>query len=209
MFTGIVEETGVVETIESHPTSIRLTIGVKRVAVDLSQGESLAINGCCLTVVAIRRRRGGARVQFDLLRETWDRTNLQFVSPGSQVNLERAMAANGRFGGHIVTGHIDGMGRIERFDKSEGSDDRLLEISAPRSIMDYLIFKGSIAVDGISVTVAAVKKRRFHVWIIPHTWDVTALKQRTRGDRVNLEVDMIGKYVRQFVHTVNTGGSTR
>lgn len=206
MFTGIVEETGNVESIEIQTESIRLTVAVQSVAKVLKQGDSLAVNGCCLTAVKIKGTRGGARVQFDLLRETWERTNLQHVQHGSLVNLERAMAANDRFGGHIVTGHIDGTGRIERFEKSKDNNDRLLEISAPRAVMDYLIFKGSVAVDGISLTVAEVKKRKFRIWIIPHTWEVTALKERKRGDRVNLETDLIGKYVRQFVQIDRTKG---
>jgi riboflavin synthase len=162
-------------------------------------GDSLAVNGCCLTAVQARARGRHKLVQFDLLRETWIRTNLQFARIGSLVNLERSLPADGRLGGHFVTGHIDGVGRIERWERA--GQDHILEISAPKEVMRYVVFKGSIAVDGISLTVAGLGKKGFRIWIIPHTWDVTALRERTVGDAVNLEADILGKYVEQFVKT--------
>jgi riboflavin synthase len=137
-------------------------------------------------------------VQFDLLAETWKRTNLQFAQPGSAVNLERALQADGRIGGHFVTGHIDGLGKITRWELS--GRDHVLDISAPAEIMRYIIAKGSIAVDGISLTVAAVRARGFRIWIIPHTLEVTALRERKVGDAVNLEGDLLGKYVARLVN---------
>ena len=134
---------------------------------------------------------------FDVLKETWSRTNLQFAKRGSLVNLERPLRADGRLGGHFVTGHIDGVGRIERCERSGA--DHVLDIAASEEVMHYVVFKGSIAVDGISLTVAGVKRKSFRIWIIPHTYDVTALRERKTGDRVNLEADLIGKYVRKFV----------
>jgi len=132
-----------------------------------------------------------------VLRETWRRTNLQFAKAGSLVNLERPLRADGRLGGHFVTGHIDGIGQIERWERNGA--DHVLDIAAPEEVMRYIVLKGSIAVDGISLTVAAVKRKSFRVWIIPHTYKATALQQRRAGNAVNLEADLIGKYVRKFV----------
>jgi len=193
VFTGIVEEAGTVRRVTHGSNSIRLAVAAKVCARGVATGDSIAVNGCCLTVV----RKRGAVLEFDLLRETWQRTNLQFTAPGSAVNLERSMAANGRFGGHFVTGHIDGVGEIVRWERL--GSDHVLDIAAPRDVRRYVVFKGSIAVDGISLTVAGVTKRGFRIWIIPHTYEVTALRERKIGDAVNLEADMIGKYVEQFV----------
>ena len=197
MFTGIVEEAGRVEAIREGRTSIRLSVRSRVCGRKLKIGDSLAVNGCCLTTVGRRRNGPHWNLQFDLLHETWTRTNLQFARPGSTVNLERALAAGDPLGGHFVTGHIDGLGSISRWERT--GKDWLLEISAPRHIMRYVIFKGSIAVDGISLTIAKVFPRRFRVGIIPHTFEVTALKERKTADRVNLEADLLGKYVDQFV----------
>jgi riboflavin synthase len=136
-------------------------------------------------------------VRFDLLQETWRRTNLQFARPGSLVNLERPLRTDGNLGGHFVTGHIDGLGTISRWERA--GQDHVLDIAAPPEVMRYVVFKGSIAVDGISLTVAAVKKKGFRIWIIPHTLKLTALRERKVGDAVNLEADIIGKYVEKFV----------
>ncbi|MCP5520536.1 MAG: riboflavin synthase [Verrucomicrobiales bacterium] len=198
MFTGIVEETGVVERIEPTEKSIALTVRPTLCAKGLKVGDSLAVNGCCLTVVKLTRRgKAGVLARFDLLRETWDRTNLQFVQPGSKVNLERSLRADSRLGGHFVTGHIDGMGTITRWERS--GQDWVLDVKAPADVMRYLVFKGSIAVDGISLTVAAVRRGGFRIWIIPHTWEVTALCERRAGDAVNLEADLVGKYVEKML----------
>jgi riboflavin synthase len=201
MFTGIVEETGTVEEIVPGENSIRLTLRAKVCAKGLRAGDSVAVNGCCLTVLKAAARGRHKLIQFDLLQETWNRTNLQFSKPGSLVNLERSVPANGRFGGHFVSGHIDGMGKITRWERA--GKDRVLEISAAPEIMRYVVFKGSIAVDGISLTVATAARRSFQIWIIPHTYDVTALRERKRGDSVNLETDLIGKYVEKFVSSIS------
>jgi riboflavin synthase len=197
MFTGIVEEAGVVERIKTGTASIELTVRTKICGRGLRVGDSLAINGCCLTAVKVSPSKGSKLVRFDLLLETWKRTNLQYARIGSLVNLERALAVGGRLGGHFVTGHIDGSGRITKW-KRIGLD-HVLDIAAPPEVMRYVIFKGSIAVDGISLTVAAARKRNFRIWIIPHTHAVTALRERSVGDAVNLEADLLGKYVRKFV----------
>jgi riboflavin synthase len=149
--------------------------------------------------VKIVRKKTAASVHFDLLHETWQRTNLQFARPGSLVNLERPLPVAGRLDGHFVTGHIDGLGRITRAE-SKGSD-HLLEISADTSLMPLIVSKGSIALDGISLTIAELGRNHFCVWIIPHTWEVTALRERKTGDAVNLEMDILGKYVARFMKT--------
>ena len=197
MFTGIVEETGTVERIRPTAKSIELTVLAGVCGQGLKVGSSLAINGCCLTVVKLAARGKRKLAQFDLLKETWQRTNLQFAKPGSLVNLERPLRADGNLGGHFVTGHIDGLGRIIRWERL--GQDHVLDIAAPPEVMRYVVFKGSMAVDGISLTVAGVQKRAFRIWIIPHTYEVTALRERNVGDAVNLEADLLGKYVEKFV----------
>jgi riboflavin synthase len=197
MFTGIVEETGVVEAVTPTPTAIQLTVQPRLCAVGVKTGDSLAVNGCCLTAVKVSRRDKRCSVRFDLLQETWTRTNLQFVKPGSLVNLERSLRADSRLGGHFVTGHIDGLGTIRRWERT--GQDWMLDIAAPAEVMRYVVFKGSIALDGISLTVAAVRRGGFRIWIIPHTWEVTALREREVGDAVNLEADLVGKYVEQML----------
>lgn len=197
MFTGIVEETGTVERIQPTARSIELTVRAHRCGRGLKVGDSLAVNGCCLTVVRLVSRGRTKLVQLDLLQETWGRTNLQFASIGARVNLERSLRASDRFGGHFVTGHIDGVGKILRWERS--GQDWVLDVQAPPTVMRYLVFKGSVAVDGISLTVAAVRRTSFRVWIIPHTCEVTNLRERRVGEAVNLEADLIGKYVHQFV----------
>jgi riboflavin synthase len=197
MFTGIVEETGAIERIQPADKSIELTVRMKTCGRGLKVGDSLAINGCCLTVVKLRSRGAAKLAQFDLLQETWQRTNLQFAKTGSLVNLERPLRADGRLGGHFVTGHVDEIGRITRWERA--GQDHVLDIAAPPDVMRYVVFKGSIAVDGISLTLAGVQKRSFRIWIIPHTYEVTALRDRKKGDAVNLEADLIGKYAEKFV----------
>jgi len=197
MFTGIIEETGIVGSIGRTPGSIRLIVQANLCSRNLRPGDSLAVNGCCLTVVKVASRSRSRLVQFDLLRETWERTNLRFARTGSLVNLERALRADGRLGGHFVTGHVDGIGRIVSWERA--GSDHLLDIAAAPGIMRYLVFKGSIAVDGISLTIAAVQKKLFRLWIIPHTYEKTALRKRAVGDAVNLETDLLGKYVEKFL----------
>ena len=166
MFTGIVEEIGTVEQITRRADSLELTVGMSICARGLKRGDSLAVNGCCLTVTKLSSRGKRRVAQFDLLEETWRRTNLHLVKPGSLVNLERPVQADGRFGGHFVTGHIDGLGTIARLEPV--GQDYAVDIRAAPDLMRYVVFKGSIAIDGISLTVAEVRKRSFRVWIIPH-----------------------------------------
>ncbi|MCX6911676.1 MAG: riboflavin synthase, partial [Verrucomicrobia bacterium] len=180
MFTGIVEETGTVERIKPTAKSIELTVRANLCGRGLKLGASLAVNGCCLTVVKVATRGKSKLAQFDLLKETWQRTNLQFAKPGSLVNLERPLRTDGNLGGHFVTGHIDGVGKITKWERL--GQDHVLDIAAPPEVMRYVVFKGSMAVDGISLTVAGVGKNSFRIWIIPHTYEVTALRERKTGD---------------------------
>jgi riboflavin synthase len=196
MFTGIIEETGTVENIKRDRRAIALTIRAGKSVRGLKIGGSVAVNGCCLTATKIGGSGKAKLIRFDLLDETWRRTNFQFLKAGSLVNLERPMRAGDEFGGHFVTGHIDGTGRITRWEKS--GTDHVLDIAAPENVMRYVIEKGSIAIDGISLTVAGVSKKGFRVWIIPHTFEVTNLRGRKVGDEVNLEADMLGKYAEKF-----------
>jgi riboflavin synthase len=189
MFTGIVEETGSVKAIVPSGKSIRLTLSAKMTGRGAKLGDSLAVNGCCLTIVKIK----GNILEFDLLRETWERTNFESLKIGSFVNLERSLAIGDRLHGHFVTGHIDATGKIELLEKRGA--DWLLQIGTPKEIRPFLVFKGAIAVDGISLTVAKVLKNSFQIWIIPHTYEVTALRERSLGALVNLEADLLAKYV--------------
>jgi riboflavin synthase len=198
VFTGIIEETGLVESVSRHEKSILLAVRATSTARRLKTGDSLAVNGCCLTVVAIKpHSRSGKVIHFDLLQETWLRTNFQFLQRGSLVNLERPLRADGRLDGHFVTGHIDGTGQIVRWER-RGSD-HVLDVAAAPEIMRYVIFKGSIAIDGISLTVAEAQKKQFRVWIIPHTLEITNLRACKVGDVVNIEADLLGKYVEHFI----------
>ena len=197
MFTGIVEETGVIEKIQPTGKSIALTVRTAVCGRGLKLGASVAVNGCCLTAVKISARGKSKLIQFDLLQESWQRTNFQFAKVGSLLNLERSLRANGELGGHFVSGHVDGLGKIIRWERA--GKDHVLDIAAPPDVMRYVVFKGSITVDGISLTVAAVQKKSFRVWIIPHTFKVTVLRERKVGDAVNLEADLLGKYVERFL----------
>ena len=193
MFTGIVEEAGQVVSIRSGKRSTELTVRAPRIGRFSHIGNSVAVNGACLTVVA--RRLGALR--FDVLNETLQRTNLEFVQEGSLVNLERPLRANARLDGHFVLGHVDGRGKVRAF-KREGKD-YVLDVEAPPAVMRYVVEKGSIAIDGISLTVAGVHRNWFRVWIIPHTREITNLQACRGGDRVNLEADILGKYVEQLM----------
>jgi riboflavin synthase len=197
MFTGIVEEAGTVESIRQTTKSIQLTVRARTVGRGLKLGASVAVNGCCLTVVKLAPRGRARLLQFDVLQESWRLTNLQFARVGSLVNLERPLRADGELGGHFVTGHVDGLGRITKWERV--GRDHLLDIAAPPEIMRFMIHKGSVTVDGISLTVARVKKTGFRIWIIPHTFELTALRDRKVGAAVNLEADLLGKYAEKFL----------
>jgi len=186
MFTGLVEAIGVVCSLDQRGDAARLRLETA-LAGELSLGESLAVNGCCLTVTG---KDDG--VAFDLLVETLNRTNLGTLQTGSRVNLERALRADGRFGGHFVQGHIDTTANVIAAD-SKGTDFHLL-IEIPASGAGYFIEKGSIAVNGVSLTVASLAEDHFGLWIIPHTLEETNLGDLKAGDRVNLEYDMLAKY---------------
>jgi len=193
MFTGLIEEVGSV--LGMHPTDwgTRLQIAAPRLAQTIQIGDSIAVNGCCLTVAT----RGGEQLAFDLLAETLDRTNLRALRPESRVNLERGLAANGRVGGHFVQGHVDCAARILGLEK-RGADHRL-EVELPPAYAHYVAHKGSIAVNGISLTVAERSENSFAVWIIPHTRSQTNLVTARADDLVNLEFDLIAKYVERML----------
>jgi riboflavin synthase len=193
MFTGLVEETGRIRGLRAEAEAWELTVEAPALAGDAAVGESVAVNGCCLTMV----RRDGEHVHFDVLEETRRLTNFSTLAPGALVNLERSLKYGGRLGGHFVTGHIDATGRIEAFEPR--GKDHYLRILAPEEFARYLVRKGSIAVDGISLTVAEVDDRSFAVWIIPHTLAVTNLQERGIGDVVNLEFDLLGKHVERLM----------
>jgi riboflavin synthase len=193
MFTGLIQEVGRVAAVESAKTGTQLRIVAPKVARKIRRGDSLAVNGCCLTVSS---RRGNELV-FDLLKETIARTNLKSLQPGSSVNLERALAANERLGGHFVQGHVDCVSPIIAFQKS-GADFRL-EIELPVEFARYVARKGSIAVNGISLTVAEILPRTFAVWIIPYTKTHTNLSRAQPGDLLNLEFDLLAKYVERML----------
>lgn len=192
MFSGIVEEAGRVIAVTESPQGIRLAVEARVVTEGTQIGDSIAVNGCCLTVVALQN----GLLSFDLLRETWQRTNLSSVGAGSAVNLERSLRADGRIHGHFVTGHIDGTGTVQVFEQRGA--DWYLRIQPPAELLRYVAFKGSVAVDGISLTVAEVTSNEFAIWIIPHTYEVTALRERSAGSRVNLEADLLAKYLEKL-----------
>ena len=193
MFTGIVEETGTIRAIRKGGHSAIVTIGASAILDDLKLGDSVAVNGVCLTVVSL----SDSAFSADVMHETMTRSNLWHLNAGSVVNLERAMPMNGRFGGHIVSGHIDGTGIIRSVQKDENAVWYTIQTSA--AILRYVIEKGSIAIDGISLTVAKVSAHDFSVSVIPHTARSTTLGERRVGDTVNLENDCIGKYVEKLL----------
>ena len=194
MFTGIIEETGKVEAVAKGSNSAVITIAAVKVLEDTKIGDSIAVNGVCLTVTSISGRKFSA----DVMAETLRRSSLGSLKHGSMVNLERAMAANGRFGGHIVPGHIDGVGVISSFEKEDNAV--WVEIETPAKILRYIVEKGSITIDGISLTVAKLTDSSFAVSVIPHTGEETTLLNRNQGDIVNLENDIVGKYVERLMN---------
>ncbi len=192
MFTGIVEETGTVVSFEESANAWRLVLAADVVTQDLQLGDSVAVNGCCLTAVEI----GPGRVGFDLLGETKRLTSIDGVGPGGKVNLERALLPSSRMGGHFVSGHVDGTGLIEAIEPR--GKDFFFRIKPDADKLKYIVSKGCITVDGISLTVAEVDETGFAIWLIPHTMEVTNLHTKQVGDRVNLEYDLIAKYVEKL-----------
>ncbi len=199
MFTGIIEEIGTVQRITQTPGSCALTLRAQKVLTGTQIGDSIAVNGVCLTVTQL----GSDHFTADVMPETLRRSSLGKLKFGAAVNLERAMAANGRFGGHIVAGHIDGTGTICAI-QPEGNAI-LVSIQAAPSLLRYVVEKGSIAIDGISLTVAAVAHDRFTVSLIPHTGAETTLLRHRPGEIVNLETDLIGKYVEKLMQPKEHG----
>lgn len=193
MFTGIVEEIGKVQNVKKNVKSFVLTIEGNKIFEDINIGDSISVNGVCLTVTTFTNNA----FTVDVMNETISRSSLRQLKNGSHVNLERAMPANGRFGGHIVSGHIDGTGKIIKIEK----DDNAIwyTIAVKDNLMKYIVEKGSIAIDGISLTIAKVTVDNFSVSIIPHTVQDTILSHRSDGDIVNIENDVIGKYVEKLM----------
>lgn len=193
MFSGIVEETGSVVSFAPGADAWRLVISAAVVTQNLQMGDSIAVNGCCLTAVAFNERQ----IEFDLLAETVRLTNFRDLQAGSKVNLERSLRFDGKLGGHFVTGHVDAQGKLATIEPR--GQDWYLRIEPPQEYLHYLVYKGSIAIDGISLTVADVDATGFSVWIIPHTRAVTNLCDRKPGDSVNLEFDLLAKYVERLL----------
>jgi riboflavin synthase len=194
MFTGIVEETGHVVAFTPHATSWRLQIAARAALRDVALGDSIAVNGCCLTVVEYDAQH----LYFDVLEETRRLTNFAALAAGALVNLERSLRFDGKMGGHFVSGHIDGQGEIEVLEVR--GKDTYLRVRVPAGGGRYLIHKGSIAIDGMSLTVAEVAGDSFAVWLIPTTLALTNIRTRRVGERVNLEFDLLGKYVEKLLN---------
>lgn len=193
MFTGIVEEMGTVAAISHGERSADLTVEASVVHEGVRLGDSIAVNGCCLTVVGME----SGRLTFEAVPETLDRTNLGALNVGDVVNLERSLAVGGRFGGHFVQGHIDGVGEVRALRPDDNA--LVMEITVPPFLHRYFVEKGSVAVDGVSLTVASLTPDGFTVWTIPHTRSVTTLGKRGVGDAVNLECDLLGKYIERLM----------
>ena len=202
MFTGLVEEKGILK--EKIPTGegFQFVIQANIIMKDLQIGSSVAVNGCCLTVVKI----AGNTFAVDTIEETLNKTNLGVLKQGMNVNLERPLVAEARLGGHFVLGHIDTTGKVE--DVKELSNSHWLTISFPEKFKQYLIYVGSVAIDGVSMTVAELKDRSFSVGIIPHTWKATIFADKKIGDTVNLEFDVLGKYVERIMESKNQDESS-
>lgn len=202
MFTGIVEELGTLAAVKRGANSAVLNINALLVTRDMKIGDSISVNGVCLTVTGFDAKSFRA----DVMHETLNRSSLAYVHTGARVNLERAMSASGRFGGHIVLGHVDGVGEI--FDIRRDDNAVIYTIRADSSVLRYIVGKGSVAVDGISLTVAEVTDTYFIISMIPHTAAATALSDKKRGDRVNIETDVIGKYVERLLTKQSNAGIT-
>jgi riboflavin synthase len=193
MFTGIVEDVGRVLAFEPGAEAWRLRVSAGRAREAVAVGDSIAVNGCCLTVV----QAGTGQLSFDVIEETRRLTNFFALRAGAAVNLERSLRFDGRVGGHFVTGHVDGLGRIEEFERR--GQDTYLKVHVPDGGGRYLVPKGSIAIDGVALTLAEVEEDTFAVWLIPHTLEATNLREHRVDDSVNLEYDMLGKYVEKML----------
>ena len=193
MFTGLVEEVGQVLWIRATTSGTQLQLAAPGIAEDLQKGDSVSVNGCCLTAETIR----DGNITFDLLEETLDRTNLRALRRDSPVNLERALTAGGRLGGHFVQGHIDCALRVVSF--AESGTDYRLEVELPDDFAHYAAFKGSIALNGVSLTIAEIHPASFVVWVIPHTRRQTNFASLQPGDLLNVEFDIIAKYVERML----------
>ena len=203
MFTGIIEEVGRVTSIAHKGGGRHLTVAASHLVKEMKKGDSIAVSGVCLTAVEITPTSFSA----DLAEETWNRTSFSRMKAGALVNLELPMRADGRFGGHIVQGHVDGTGRFTALDKISGADSYWLRIEIPPELARYVIFKGSLSIEGISLTVAKIEGTQVTAAIIPHTVEMTSLKSLKPGDPVNLEVDMIAKYVEKMLRGDSTDSS--
>lgn len=202
MFTGIVEELGTIASIVKHDGGARIEIDCSRVLTDVSLGASIAVNGCCLTVVEYTDAMWAA----DCVTETLDRTSLGALEAGSRVNLERPVRLEDRLGGHIVQGHVDGVGTLEKRDELADGSTRM-RFTVPAQLLRYIVEKGSITVDGISLTVASLTDEGFEIAVIPHTLSVTSLGSKEVGGAVNIEVDVLAKYVERLLGVDSTGSS--
>jgi len=205
MFTGIVEEIGRVTSIEQRGENRRITIAAANTPRELKPGDSVAVSGVCLTALDIKPRSSVARPSevgsfcADLAPETWVRTSFSRIHEGALVNLELPMKSDGRFGGHIVQGHVDGVGKLLAFERIAESENWWLYIELPDDVEKYTVYKGSISIEGISLTVAKLEKNRCTIAIIPHTVEMTNLHSMKPGDPVNLEADLIAKYVEKMM----------
>jgi riboflavin synthase len=202
VFTGIIEELGAVDTLERHDKGARLSVACSRVLSDLAPGGSIAVNGVCLTAVDIRQDGFSA----DLAPETLDRSNLGGLRTGDRVNLERPLSLATRLSGHIVQGHVDARGTVECL-RDLGAGNWELLVRVPQELDRFLVYKGSITIDGISLTIASIENALVRVAIIPHTWEVTNLSSRKPGDRVNVECDVLAKHVGKLLEHLSISRS--
>ena len=203
MFTGIIEEVGRVARVVNENGKRRLIVSASQLVKELKKGDSIAVSGVCLTAVDITSGSFSA----DLAQETWDVTSFSRIKEGALVNLELPMRADGRFGGHIVQGHVDGTGTLLALEKIAGAMDYWLRLEIPQELAHYVIAKGSLSIEGVSLAVADIKGTKVTAAIIPHTWEMTNLRSLKSGDPVNLEVDMIAKYAEKMIRGQAGSGS--
>ena len=205
MFTGLIEEVGRVSAVSDANGTRRITVTSPRMAGQLREGDSVSVSGVCLTALAVSDRAFSA----DLAAETLSRTSLSRIEPGAQLNLELAMAGDSerRFGGHVVQGHVDGVGHLASLSKIHGREDYWLTVTLPKELAKYVVEKGSITIEGISLTVASVKGVKVNVAIIPHTYSATNLRELKPGDPLNIEVDVMAKYIEKMLESKNASSN--